>query len=269
MLVNGVPADTISIRDRGLLYGDGVFRTFIARAAQVPHWPLHCAKLIEDAGRLGIQAPPAAQLETQLAQLLADHPDCVLKIMLTRGRGQRGYTPDPAAEASCIWDVSPLPDQKMTQREQGVLCGISDICGAFQPRLAGIKHLNRLENVLAAEQCARMGWDEALMLDAEGSLISGTRTNLFLRQGDVLLTPDLSRCGVSGVQRARILAWAEVQARPVRITPIGLPQLLEADEVFLSNSVLGLWPVRELAGQCWTDFPLSRALQTALFQEFC
>src|SRR5574340_17078 len=213
MLVNGVPGNTISIRDRGLLYGDGVFRTLRATQGKALHWPLHFLKLQHDCAALGISCPDEALLRAELDRVLAQHPDGVVKLIVTRGEGARGYAPSAAATPTRIWDFSPLPDYPAEWPTQGIKAHVCSLWLAAQPRLAGVKHLNRLENVLAAAELnAAQRHDsqlaEGLLLDAEGHLIEGTRSNLFLVSQGELVTPDLSRCGTAGMQRGRVMAWA-------------------------------------------------------------
>ncbi|WP_435626728.1 aminodeoxychorismate lyase [Candidatus Ferrigenium straubiae] len=266
MLVNGVPGNSISIRDRGLLYGDGVFRTLRAAKGKALHWPLHFLKLQHDCAALGISCPGEALLRAELDQVLAQHPDGVVKLIVTRGEGTRGYTPPADVVPTRIWDFSPLPDYPSQWSTEGIKAHVCSLRLAAQPRLAGVKHLNRLENVLAAaELSAAQQHDgqlaEGLLLDAEGHLIEGARSNLFLVLQGELVTPDLSRCGTAGMQRERVMAWASQHGVTLQVRDVALEEALQADELFLVNSVIGLWPVREL-GQCsWGHFPVAARIR--------
>lgn len=267
MLVNGLPGNAISIRDRGLLYGDGVFRTLRASQGVALHWPLHYRKLQQDCQALGISCPSFELLFAELGGLLAQHSDGVVKLIVTRGAGVRGYAPSAGAEPARIWDASPLPQYPADNATRGIKAKLCDLRLAAQPRLAGIKHLNRLENVLAAAE-----WDDAeiaegLLLDAEGHVVEGTRSNLFLVSRGRLITPDLSRCGVAGVQRERVMAWAGQHGVPLEVRDVVLDEVLQADEVFLVNSIIGLWPVRELQSRKWETFPLAAKIARHLESE--
>ncbi len=257
---NGISTPSLSIRNRGLLYGDGVFRTLLAEQGVALHWALHYQKLHDDCAALGIVCPDFAVLTAELAQLLVKSPNGVLKIVVTRGEGQRGYTPPAHAEPTHFWDVAPIPLYPVHYQTDGVDVCFCQLRLGEQPRLAGIKHLNRLENVLAAAEIHDAV--EGLMLDAQGNVIEGTRSNVFLVKNGQLLTPDLSRCGVAGLQRQRIIAKTDV-----RIVEVSVADLLEADEVFLVNSVISVWSVRRIGSRHWTQFSTAQRVRLALQQE--
>ncbi|MBI5436931.1 MAG: aminodeoxychorismate lyase [Nitrosomonadales bacterium] len=261
MLVNGKPGNLISIRDRGLLYGDGVFRTLRAIQGKAQHWLLHYQKLQHDCAALGIACPDVALLSAELNDLLVQHPDGVVKLIVTRGEGTRGYPPSILPIPARIWDVSAMPDYPADWAIYGIKARLCQLRLSQQPRLAGIKHLNRLENVLAAAEWEDADIAEGVLLDAPGNVIEGTRSNLFLVRDGALLTPDLSRCGVAGVQRERVMEWAAAHNVPCRAEQFGLAELLAADEIFLVNSIIGLWPVRELQNRTWSHYPIARQVQ--------
>ena len=269
MLVNGKPGNSISIRDRGLLYGDGVFRTLRAHQGKVQHWPLHYQKLLHDCTALGIICPEAELLVAELNNLLARHPNGVVKLIVTRGEGTRGYAPRDCAETTHLWDISPLPDYPADWATHGIKAQVCELRISHQPRLAGIKHLNRLENVLAAAEWsnADSGIAEGLLLDTSGNVIEGTRSNLFLVSHGKLITPDLSRSGVAGVQRDRVIAWAPEHDIQLQVRDVALDEVLQADELFVVNSIIGLWPICELAERCWRDFPIAAKIRQYLIHQ--
>ena len=249
ILINGVEADCLDALDRGLQYGDGLFETLRIRAGRPCLWPAHLARLTQGCARLGIPMPAEGLLRREADQLCAGGGDGVLKIVLTRGSGGRGYRPPQVPEPTRLLAVFPAPDHPPENRTQGVTVRICDTRLGLNPALAGLKHLNRLEQVLA-----RAEWDdpdiaEGLMQDIEGNIIEGTMSNLFVVQAGHLRTPELSRCGVAGVMRARVMAEAGALGIPVEEGRLGLDDLTGADELFLTNSVIGLWPVRRLQGR--------------------
>jgi 4-amino-4-deoxychorismate lyase len=267
MRVNGKQGDSISIRDRGFLYGDGVFRTFLARHGQARHWHKHYQKIRHDSAVLGIVCPDFELLTAELQDLLDNHPDGVVKLIVTRGKGARGYAPPDNSEGTHVWDITPSPMLPAGRAENGIKLKLCQLLLSQQPRFAGVKHLNRLENVLAAAELIEPDVAEGLMMDANGYVIGGTRSNVFLvSQGD-LVTPELSRCGVAGVQRDRVMAWAVANDMSLQVRDVTLDEVLNSDEVFIVNSLVGLWPVRELENCRWSGFTVATRIKLFLEQQ--
>ncbi|BEV71842.1 MULTISPECIES: aminodeoxychorismate lyase [unclassified Paludibacterium] len=261
MLINGVATSQLAADDRGLAFGDGVFRTLECRHARPCLWDWHWACLQRDAAQLGLPLPDASVLLAELALVAAGLPRAVAKITLTRGSAPRGYA-IPA---------DPVPTRIVAARgwggypehwgRDGVALGWSEVRLGLQPLLAGVKHLNRLENVLARSRMAAEV-QEALLCDSEGTVVEGTQTNLFVRLDGHWLTPALDRCGVAGAVRSWMMAQQPVQE--VRLMPA---QLARAELLVLGNSLAGLWPVASLDGRQWSDFALLRPLQQALARD--
>ncbi|MBI1424337.1 MAG: aminodeoxychorismate lyase [Gammaproteobacteria bacterium] len=267
MLINGVPENRIGIQDRGLLYGDGVFRTLCVEQGRPLHWAHHYRKLHQDCAALDLPCPEAALLAAELGQLSVRQPDGIAKIIITRGTGERGYAPPASPAPVRILSISPSPVFPEAYRKQGVRLRLCDLHLSHQPRLAGIKHLNRLENVLAAAEWRDPDIAEGLLLDMDGNVIEGTRSNLFLVRNGILFTPDLSRCGVAGVQRERVMRYASSHSMACTTGCFTLDDVLAADEVFLVNSVIGLWPVCQLQGRNWSHYPVSHQIAEWLSHE--
>lgn len=258
-LVNGEAQETLSIHDRGLHYGDGLFETMAVVNGALPLWELHMARLCSDAWRLGIPPPEPALLQAEAARLCAGVSRGVLKIILTRGAG-RGYRIPQGATATRILYRYPWPAWPASHADHGVRVRICDMRLAGNPRLAGIKHLNRLEQVLARSEWQDEDIAEGLLLDQAGHVIEGTQSNLFIVRGDRLLTPMLSQCGVAGVMRGLIMAQAQQLAIACEEADLRLAQVLEADEVFLCNSLMGIWPVRAIGEVTYPDGEITRRL---------
>ena len=259
--VDGQPADALSLKDRGLAYGDGLFETIAVRGGQPILLDRHLTRLAEGCSRLAIDAD-IDRVRTELRAYAAAMGEGVLKLILTRGDGLRGYAPDPAAQGRRILQGNPPAAYPAVHGEQGVRLFPCATRLSNQPLLAGLKHLNRLEQVLARAEWRDGEHAEGLMLDQAGRVIEGVFSNLFLVRDGVLITPDLKRCGVAGVMRAELLFQAESLAIPTQITDVSLEQLQWADEVFVCNSVYGVWPVRAYAALSWPVGPLTRKLQT-------
>jgi len=263
MLVNGNPADSISVADRGLSYGDGVFRTLCIRQGSPFCWERQYAKLRHDCDALLIPCPSEDILLHEL-KLLSGAESGVAKIIVTRGIGERGYAPSSQENATRIVSFHSSPAYEEVFYVNGITLHQCDLKISRQPRLAGIKHLNRLENVIAAGECQAAGAPEGLLEDEEGLVISGTRSNLFAVFDGRLSTPDLFASGVAGVQRDRVFTWAEQHGVQCTVAQLKIQDLLRADEIFLVNSVFGLWPVAHLQGKDFSQRKFSLAIQSWL-----
>ncbi|MBI5751421.1 MAG: aminodeoxychorismate lyase [Hydrogenophilales bacterium] len=246
IIINGQQGNSIHVMDRSVMYGDGVFRTMRMRDGRVSCWLGQYRKLEADCRALDIPCPARSTLAQEIELLARDTPDCVVKIVVSRGEGGRGYGVPDSVSPNRVVLTAPLPIYPENFRRDGVRLHVCELRLCHQPRLAGIKHLNRLENVLARMEWSDPDTPEGLMLDAEGWVVEGTMANIFMRQGNTLLTPDLSACGVAGLQRERILQFAPQCDLVPEVRNFSLPMLLQAEEVFLCNSVIGVWPVRQI-----------------------
>ncbi|MDO9227044.1 MAG: aminodeoxychorismate lyase [Pseudomonadota bacterium] len=266
-LINGCEGAALDPLDRGAQYGDGVFRT-LRVARERPQWlEAQLAKLGDDAARLGIDAPDTAAWRADLAKLDGRLSGGVLKLLLTRGIGARGYRPPSGVTPTriVIHDSTPPPSDQWPAT--GLNLRVCEFRLAEQTRLAGIKHLNRLENVLA-----RAEWDdpeihEGLLRDASGRVISGVMSNLLLWRNGRLLTPRLDRCGVAGVTRARLMRHATAAGFAVEESELGLDEVMAADELMLCNSLIGLRRVARLGARAWPDTEIYDVLHTLLDAE--
>lgn len=262
LLINGQPgeavgAPAISPMDRGLAYGDGVFRTLAVSDGQPEFWLKHMAKLAADCAALGIPAPDPALLAAEARALLRGADRAVLKIIVTRGVGGRGYKPPEAAAPTRIVLRAPWPAYVPEMATAGVVVRLCETRLGLQPRLAGVKHLNRLEQVLARDEWSDPAIAEGLMQDSDGRVIEGVMSNLFVVKGGEVTTPDLARCGVAGVMRGLLLESA-------RIVDLALSEVRGADELFLTNSLIGLWPVRQFDGAAYEIGPVTKRWAAAL-----
>jgi len=242
-LVNGEPASVIPVSDRGLLYGDGVFETIAIRDGRPRHWPRHMDRLRAGCARLGLQPPDSARLAAEAQPVVDGLDKGVLKLIITRGSGGRGYRVPETVACTRIMQLHPWPEYPAACAEQGVRTRLCATRLGRNPALAGIKHLNRLEQVLARREWSDAGIHEGLLMDTDANLVEGTMSNLFIVSEGALVTPDLSHCGVAGIMRTIILEQAERQGLEAWIASISREDLLQAEEVFLCNSLIGIWPV--------------------------
>jgi 4-amino-4-deoxychorismate lyase len=264
VLIDGHPGERLPVTDRGLSYGDGLFETLALADAGPCLWRLHLERLDAGCRRLGIAAPEPVLLRREAARAIAGHRDGVLKIILTRGSGGRGYRPDPAARPRRILLWFPGPEYPDSWTVEGVHVRFCATQLGRNPRLAGIKHLNRLEQVLARAEWANPAIAEGLMLDSEGLVIEGTMSNLFVERDGRLLTPRLDRTGVAGVVRALVLEQARAQGIVCEERDLEPQELLAADALFLTNSLIGIWPVRRLEERRYGLGALTLALREAV-----
>lgn len=235
----------VDIRDRGLAYGDGLFETMRVVDGRIPLWLQHKARLLNGCEYLGIVLSPE-QLEQHCTPVfdtikgLAE--TCVVKLMVTRGVSTRGYAPVVDAPPNLMSIINPLPVTDLDKKG----CAIHQCREALPEPVswAGLKTLNQLSYVLASAERKGTAFDEGLMLSSQGHIIEATARNLFCIRDNILYTPDLTYSGVAGVMRAMIINYfAPMLGIDVNISHLTPTDLLAADEVFLCNSVTGLWPV--------------------------
>jgi len=265
-LLNGIKADSLSLQDRGLQYGDGLFETIAVRNHQLEFWQRHMQRLHDGCRRLHIPAPDSERLLAEARQLLDGRADAVLKIIITRGQGGRGYRAPAESESkpSRILAAYDLPGYPVENQANGIAARYCDTRLGTSTTLAGIKHLNRLEQVLARSEWQDESIFEGLMLAAHGRVTEGTMSNLFFIKAGVLHTPDLSNSGVVGIMREVILELAHKLKIPVEIAHFSTADLSVADEVFISNSLIGAWPVRQLEDQQFSIGPVTKKIISAV-----
>ncbi|MDZ4730496.1 MAG: aminodeoxychorismate lyase [Xanthomonadales bacterium] len=263
-LVDGELSRLVSAGNRGLLYGDGVFET-IAMLNGVPRfWQLHMDRLTVACERLDIPLVPQQLLLREVQTITAGRGDCVIKIILTRAESGRGYAAGKARPPTRIISAYTFPDGVQTQAQLGIAATMCNLRLAVQPRLAGIKHLNRLEQVLARSEISQSDVDEGILLDPDDHVVSATSGNIFLVLNGRLLTPRMDRCGVRGVMRAAVLHAFRPLCEQRRIQ---LDMLPDAQEIFICNAVRGVIPVTRIDHWQYEIGPRTREVQEWLVQQ--
>lgn len=240
--------------DRGLAYGDGLFETMRVHRGNIPWLDAHLQRLQRGAQRLAIAPPDEALLRGEITAMCVGNDVAVLKLIVTRGAGGRGYAPPLHPEPAWMLSLHDAPPPM--QPVDIVWC---ETTLADQPALAGIKHCNRLEQVLARHEVAAAGVDEGLMCDMAGNVISATSANLFVHDGDGWCTPKLDRSGVAGICRDWLLRHLRV-----RETALDRDAVQRSSAVFLCNAVRGILPVRRLDAREWPANAEVRDLQRQL-----
>ncbi len=262
--INGRPGREIAVLDRGLQYADGLFETMAYHGGRIRFLALHLERLEQGCARLGLRSLPPGPLRREIEAFAAAGTDATLKLILTRGAAlARGYALSGQEEPTRILlRYAPLAPEPSPFA--GVRVRLAQLRLGENPALAGIKHLNRLESVLARREWSDPDIAEALLFSSSGLLISGTMSNVFLVREGRLATPRLDRCGVAGVMRAAIARVAPLAGISFAERPLTLADLNDAEEIFLTNALTAIRPVRELAGRPLGLGPATRRLQEAL-----
>lgn len=251
--VDGVAADAVPADDRGLNYADGAFETLSCHEGQIQCEDLHRSRLIKALSAL--QITDAAE---QGSRLFANAGHCleaarhsgIARLTVTRGSGPRGYAPPESPQLRSILRAYPRPESSLS----ALRCGIASTRWATQPQFAGLKLLARTEQVIAAGEAARDGWDDMVMLDSDDHVISSTRANLFMLFGDQVATPCLDRCGIAGTRRELLLTQIlPAMNSAAEVRPISLSECLSADALITTNSVSGVTPVTQLGESTLTS----------------
>ncbi len=264
VIVNGQETELISVHDRGFTYGDGVFETCLCVSGQIPLWQYHQERLTASCHRLNIPAPDGELLFSQIKQALSTDIQQIVKIIITRGLGERGYAYDATSKPSTVIIISDRIFKPAHFWQQGVRVLRCKTPLAVQPALAGLKHLNRLEQILARNEWHTDDYQEGMMCRDDGMVIEATSHNLFAVKDGNLYTPDLSACGVDGIMRRYVIELAGKSGMSLYSQDIRYDELFNMDELFLTNSVTGIWPVRQLESKTWPVGEISRQFQTQI-----
>ncbi len=259
---NGQIIDSIPVDDRSAQYGDGLFETVAIRGRKPRFWDDHMARLQMGCEKLGIEPPSVAAVradaDAAIHSMESAADFATLKIIVSAGSGPRGYGRRPGTRPTIRVGIFPGQPLPVSHYQEGVEVRICATRLAIQPQLAGIKSLNRLEQVLG-----RSEWDdetvfEGLMLDTDTRLICGTMSNVFITTQAVLITPAITRCGVSGIMRQQVIGWLEDAGIACDVRDFEIDELRMTDEVFLSNSQFGILPVRRCREFHWSVGPITR-----------
>lgn len=263
ILINGELKNTLAITDRGLHYGDGLFETIEVVQGQPVFLSLHLARLKTGCQTLKIPYPDKTLLLDEITRVSKDCKQGVIKLMLTRGSGGRGYRQPELLKPTRITALHPYPDHPDCYKTQGIQTRFCSTRLGLNPLLAGLKHNNRLEQVLARTEW-QDEFQEGLMLNLNEHVIEGTMSNLFVIKDQIVYTPEISVSGIKGVMRQLILDIASQMRIPIRETTLTADFVLQADELFVCNSVIGIWPIKSLEHKSYSVGLMTQKIMTAL-----
>ncbi len=253
---------SLSLQDRGLAYGDGVFETLRFHEGQIPLLERHADRLTFGLDRLGMPTVAASTLRRCAPSWVSGRAEGVLKVIVTRGAGGRGYLPPDEADVRLLVSIHALP--AISGGEEGLRLGSPGTPLAVNTALAGIKHLNRLEQVLARREMSQSGFDEGLMFDARGFLVEAVAANVMLMREGRVMVPFLDGAGVSGVMLGWCLDWARSEGIPVTNTRLTRADVVGSDELLLCNAVRGVMAGRQWERKQWSDRQFFRRLREAI-----
>lgn len=274
VLVNGECREHVEISDRGFQYGDGLFETIAVNNGQAVFLDRHLDRLKEGCRRLYIPFPDIELLVFEARTLCQHSSKAVLKLIITRGSGGRGYRQPDVIQPTRVLSLHPFPSFPGSSpgtfacayEEQGIAARFCNTRLGLNPALAGIKHLNRLEQVLARAEWSDPAIQEGIMLDMNDHIIEGTMSNLFYVKNDALYTASLALAGVAGVMRGIIMALSAEHDLPVIEHAFTKAELLSADEIFVSNSIIGIWPINKIENTQFSVGSKTRQIQIWLDQ---
>lgn len=263
-----LPQNTWSAADRALNYGDGLFETLRFDAQQaIPLWHYHQQRLMAGLEALNFPAYSLAEIKAAMQSLPISESVNAGKLLISRGQGERGYAAPKEAKIELLWHGFTAPSWALERFPNGLEVAVSPIVLAKQPRLAGIKHLNRLEQVLARnlfpEHC-----QEVVMCDDAQSVIEGCMSNIVLFKDNQWLTPSLDNNGVNGVIRQWLLSQL-----PIIEAQVSLAELMQADTIIFCNTLNGIAPVARLGEKSFdpqhAGWQQALTLQQQLRAVFC
>ncbi|MHA2937691.1 aminodeoxychorismate lyase [Vibrio sp. RC27] len=261
--IDGEIQEQISVFDRSFQYGDGCFTTMAVRSGCIEHWPYHRQRLEQSLDALGIPFSHWSNVEKWLDEVLSS---CVgvrsgIKIHISRGTGGRGYSVLGLGSPTVTINTFPYPQHYDQWQQKGITLGLCEQRLGLNPRLAGFKHNNRLEQILLKQELEANGFVDGVVLDLNDHVIETTIANLFWFKQDVLCTPDLHQAGVAGVMRRVVIEHAKAMGTTVEVSCYKLSDLMSADSIFMTNSLLGMAPIKAIGDVPMASNELTSELQ--------
>ena len=267
-LINGSAGNQLAVSDRAVSFGDGCFTTLQLRKGRPLLWEYHAERLITTSRALLLKAPDLALIHQELCDLasLQGAEQLCGKVVLTRGSGARGYSLQGCEHPTRIVSIHDYPAVYVSWQHEGIVLAVCHGRIGHSSLLAGLKTLNRLEQVLLKAELEQRGACEGVVLDKRGIVVEGVTANLFWRHDSVVYTPDLQGTGIKGVMRAWVMATLAKFGIECREVQAGLPELMGADELFMTNALMEIVPVRGIEDVRYNDHSLARRLQATFTQ---
>lgn len=259
--LDGRAADSVPGDDRGLTLGDGHFTTMLVQGGQVALWPRHLARLTEANTRLGFAQPDWVEVKAEIDAACANVELACLRLTFTRGSAGRGYQGAWQVMPRRLMSLSPFPHHYRQWQEQGIAAELATTCLATGGSLTGLKTLGRLEQVLLKQEAVEKGAQELIVTDGAGQIIEASASNLFLvtRDGPVV-TPSLQECGITGVMRCELIEQLKQMGQTVVERPVAVDELPSFDEVFITNTLMGVVPLTRIGVTEFTRRTLADSL---------
>ncbi len=260
ILIDGKKQSKASIFNRNTQFGDGLFETCLVENKKLLFWSNHFERMKLGCDRLKISMIDETLWLSDIKKAfsLMKIDNCIVKLVLSRGESLRGYSYKDNIRPIRITIVSELKKNNQDKRFSLEFCNSGY---NSNPKLAGIKHCNRLEQVLAS---ASIKVDDGIMLDENENVVSVTQGNIFCIQGNRLITPNLDKCGIEGTRRAVILKIAVDLGFDINIKNLSVAELLRSDEVFISNSIQGVGPVNQIEDFVYSKHKITEIISEAL-----
>ncbi|GAA5214833.1 aminodeoxychorismate lyase [Corallincola platygyrae] len=251
----------ISCADRSFQYGDGIFTTALVVAGKVVYLQDHLTRLQTAAAKLGIEGIDLEALAAAMVEVATSQNFGGIKVLVSRGEGGRGYDPSGCRDTIAVISCFELPTHYERWQQEGISLAIAKTPLAVNPFLAGLKTTSRLEQVVAKQELKTLGSDDAVFSNAAGNMVETNVANLFWRVGSQCFTPDLTQSGVTGIMRARVMEHLEQMDISCQVVAEPVNVLEKSDEIWVTNSLMQVVPVRLFNGKRMSDFVVSRRLQ--------
>lgn len=263
--VNGQPASTTSLQDRSFQYGDGCFTTMLTKQGEVQWWDKHMERMQSCLDLLYISHPDWQLVKTWVNKAVDSQSQLSgIKLHISRGEGGRGYSPNGVAKPMVTISQFAYPSHYLDWQRDGIALGVCQQRLGLSPLLAGHKHNNRIEQVLLKREVELSGYLDSVVLDINGHVAETTIANLFWLKDDILFTPLLDKCGVAGVARRLVIEQAISWGIEVVVSDFPLEHIANADEVFITNSLLQLVPITKINNWAFSIGEYSRRFQESL-----